>query len=155
MKRNKGFTLIELLVVIAIIGILSAIVLASLNSARNRATDAKVQGQLSSMRTAAEIYYSEHSDYGTPVTKTTISSGSSFSGIWTDVDSGMNALASSTAASAADKKLTIVSSVATGGSVNAVSWAAAAKLSTNAWFCADSTGKAATQTADISTTACN
>ncbi|HQC46196.1 MAG TPA: type II secretion system protein, partial [Candidatus Paceibacterota bacterium] len=31
MKKNKGFTLIELLVVIAIIGILSSVVLASLN----------------------------------------------------------------------------------------------------------------------------
>jgi prepilin-type N-terminal cleavage/methylation domain-containing protein len=36
-KQNKGFTLIELLVVISIVGLLSSIVLASLNDARNKA----------------------------------------------------------------------------------------------------------------------
>ncbi len=43
MKKNKGFTLIELLVVIAIIGILSSIVLTSVNSSRAKARIAVAQ----------------------------------------------------------------------------------------------------------------
>ena len=54
---RQGFTLIELLVVIAIIGILASVVLASLNTARNKGNNAKMKSQLSGLRVGAEVYY--------------------------------------------------------------------------------------------------
>ncbi len=64
MKKNyRGFTLIELLVVIAIIGILASVILASLNSARSRARDAKRISDMQQIETALELYYNNHGDY--------------------------------------------------------------------------------------------
>lgn len=63
-KTNKGFTLIELLVVIAIIGILSSVVLASLNTARAKGADAAVKSNLSGIRAQAEIVYDTQGCYG-------------------------------------------------------------------------------------------
>ncbi len=66
-NRSQGFTLIELLVVIAIIGILSAVVLASLNTARSKGNDAAIQSDLSTIRVQAELYYDGpgNNSYGT------------------------------------------------------------------------------------------
>ncbi len=64
-RTSRGFTLIELLVVIAIIGILSAVVLASLTTARERANNTAIRSNFDTIRKQAEIYYGNNSSrYG-------------------------------------------------------------------------------------------
>lgn len=60
---RKGFTLIELLVVIAIIGLLSSVILSSLDAARMKARDAHRIADLHSIRTALALYYNDHGSY--------------------------------------------------------------------------------------------
>lgn len=62
-KSYRGFTLIELLVVIAIIGILSSIVLASLNTARQKSRDARRVADIKQLQLAMQLYYDASSTY--------------------------------------------------------------------------------------------
>lgn len=59
-RPQKGFTLIEILVVVAIIGLLSTVVLTSLDSARAKARDARRLVDLREVRTALENYRVEN-----------------------------------------------------------------------------------------------
>jgi len=126
MKLNlqRGFTLIELLVVIAIIGILSSVVLASLNSARDKGADAAIRGNLAGMRAQAELVYDGANSYAGVAADP---------GIVRARDAADNANGATVAAFATSS--TDV-------------WAASAQLKSNPalWYCVDSTGNATTTT---------
>ncbi len=61
--KDKGFTLIELLVVISIIGLLSSVVLASLNTARGKARDASIKEEVQQVTRLMALNYSETGTY--------------------------------------------------------------------------------------------
>ncbi len=134
----KGFTLIELLVVIAIIGILSAVVLASLSTARSKGQDARVQEQLSGARSAAEIYYSTNGSYG--------ANTNACDNMFADTSSGLNNLS---AASNYPNSVAPVCRAAGGTASASASWAMSHVLSNGtSYFCVDSTGAATTTAAN-------
>jgi prepilin-type N-terminal cleavage/methylation domain-containing protein/prepilin-type processing-associated H-X9-DG protein len=62
MKLNRAFTLIELLIVIAIIGILAALLLPALSSAKNNARRAACMNNLKQINMGMRMYASDHND---------------------------------------------------------------------------------------------
>ena len=112
---KRGFTLIELLVVIAIIGILASVVLASLNSARDKGSDAAIKSNLNNMRAQAELSYDDNSR--------------SYASACTDAATMYNAANSAGAGTCY---------------ADADEWAAEAQLSDSTFFCVNSAGVATT-----------
>ncbi|MEK7228166.1 MAG: type II secretion system protein [Patescibacteria group bacterium] len=138
MKKNfkSGFTLIELLVVIAIIGILASVVLASLNSARNKGADAATKANLANMRAQAEVYYDTNSGYSSATIATLPATGcSTATSVFVD-PVFVNAIAAVTTSSGAAPVCVV------GGTsgAKATAWSMSATLKAGGNWCVDYTG---------------
>lgn len=135
---QKGFTLIELLVVIAIIGILSSVVLASLNTARGKGSNAAIKGDLNNIRAQAELYYDDQ----TPNSYGTYAFGNCTPAPTTSVFSNTNVKQALAHALSLSVDITVTGSKCVSDGNN---WAALVLLkapegSNNAW-CVDSSGQ--------------
>lgn len=119
---KKGFTLIELLVVIAIIGILSSVVLASLNTARDKGANAAAKASLNNARAQAELFYDSNDNEYTTVCTTGPNN------IAANLNSASNAVTADAECADTD-----------------TAWAAEIKLNNSeGYYCVDSTGNATT-----------
>ncbi len=62
-SKSIRFTLIELLIVIGIISLLAALLLPSLGSVKEKATETTMRARLTAVKTAVETFYTEYNQY--------------------------------------------------------------------------------------------
>ena len=155
-SKSGGFTLIELLVVIAIIGILSSVVLVSLNSARSKGKDTRIISDVQQVRTTLEGNYNG-SVYADLYSTTANSAGIALA---TTTNGGGFANINTLAADAISQGggLNIFGATnGTTGSVtvpNGTSYAIFGKLSTGNYFCVASNGSTAQSTTSNASVIC-
>jgi prepilin-type N-terminal cleavage/methylation domain-containing protein len=154
MKHQRGFTLIELLVVIAIIGILSSVVLASLNSARDKGNIAAIQSDLATIQTQAEIFYggTGNNSYGTAGSTNSCAVGGSLFAADTTI---VKAIAAANLANGTDAPYGVVT-CNNSATAYAIQAGLPAVIGTNRYWCVDSTGTAKSEAVAMSlgATAC-
>ena len=148
-ESGGGFTIIELLVVIAIIGLLTAVVLASVTLSRLKAADANIKANLHTIQVQMEFLYGNTNSYGIASLQSQINVSPNPVGTCTSPATQNVFICDATLKAALQSSLAQTSNGTTGlwgigqnGNSYAVAFPLKADLAN--WWCVDSNGRGKT-----------